>query len=63
MSPVNLTFRYFGVWLVGLVSFSLLVTMPSVPTLAQVAGIPAFNVIEGDGEAQLLQGFPYAPDG
>ena len=48
MSPVTLTLRYLASWLGGLVSFLLLVAMPAVPALAQVAGIPAFNVIEGD---------------
>ena len=39
MSPVTLTLRYLASWLGGLVSFLLLVAMPAVPALAQVAGI------------------------
>ena len=35
--------------LIGLASFLLVAAMPALPALAQIGGIPAFNVSEGDG--------------
>ena len=49
MSPMSSFMSWLAAMLIGCASFLLVTAMPALPALAQVGGIPAFNVSEGDG--------------
>ena len=49
MSLISLSMCRLAAMLIGCASFLLILTLPTLPALAQVGGIPAFNVSEGDG--------------
>ena len=49
MTPTSSSMSHLATMLIGLASFLLIMAMPALPALAQVGGIPAFNVSQGDG--------------
>ena len=49
MNPMPSFISGLAALLIGLASFLLVAAVPALPALAQVGGIPAFNVSEGDG--------------
>ena len=49
MNPLSLLLARPTHLVIGFASFLLILTLPTLPALAQAGGIPAFNVSEGDG--------------
>ena len=49
MSPMTSFLSRSASLLIGLVSFLMIAALPALPALAQVGGITAFNVSEGEG--------------
>ena len=49
MSQSMFTSRRYFAWFATLAAGILMLTLPVMPVLAQVAGIPAFNISEGEG--------------
>ena len=49
MIPTKFTSRRYFVRLATVAAGILMLTLPAMPALAQVAGIPAFNISEGEG--------------
>ena len=49
MIPTKLTSRRHLAWFSTAAAGIFMLTLPAMPALAQVAGIPAFNISEGEG--------------
>ena len=49
MSPMTSFMSRSAPLLIGLACFLVIAALPALPALAQVGGIPAFNVSEGEG--------------